>query len=88
MSTIGDVLSGRRRCASCGKPLPKRAGTGRPSEHCSTDRCTVIFNRGRGHARRTCARCHGRIPDTRVAQRAAICGKCFVDLVTLAGGAA
>lgn len=72
-----------RRCATCGNTLPKEARTGRPSDHCATERCGRIHRRNR--RRTTCARCGCELANTLSARRAAICGACFVDLCDLAG---
>lgn len=94
MSTGLRVLSGgrvrvrvdtsRRKCASCGTLMPPFTKRGRKPEHCATERCTRIHRAGRERVK--CGRCGERLPRGRAYQRAAICGKCFVDLYTLAGG--
>jgi hypothetical protein len=93
MTTIADVLSGprlvhsmsqHRRCGSCGNQLPVHRRAGASPKHCQTDRCRRLYYSGQ--QRTKCQRCGGPIARGRAAQRAAVCGRCFVDLVTLAGG--
>lgn len=55
-------------------------------KHCQTERCRKIYYSG--HQRTKCGRCGDPLARGRAAQRAAICGRCFVDLVDLAGGGA
>lgn len=92
MSTIGDVSSGprlvhslsaHRKCGACGNPLPVDRRTGPSPMHCQTDRCRKVYYSGQ--QRTKCQSCSGPLANGRAAQRAAICGKCFVDLLTLAG---
>jgi ribosomal protein S27AE len=74
-----------RRCATCAKPLPKRRGPGRPRVVCRDDHCEGVYDSGQN--RKRCSRCGSRLARGRAAQRAAICGRCFVNLLDLAGGA-
>ena len=92
MTTTADVLSARaqsskhRRCASCAKPLSRHRRKGAAPKHCQTERCRKSYYSG---AQRTkCQRCSNPLARGRAAQRAAICGRCFVDLLDLAGGEA
>lgn len=77
-------LSRFRKCGACGMPLPVHRRKGAAPKHCQTNRCKKIYYSG--HQRTKCQRCGDPLVRGRAAQRAAICGKCFVDLVTLAGG--
>lgn len=69
------------RCATCAKPLPKHAGSGRQRAVCRDDHCEAVYYSG--HARTRCARCRSKLPKGRSFQRAAICGRCFIDLTDL-----
>jgi len=72
----------KRCCATCAKLLPAHYGPGRPRKHCDTDHCAAVFNSA--HHRRRCTRCGSKLARGRAAQRAAICGTCFIDLIDLA----
>lgn len=72
-----------KRCAICATPLQKPQRTGRPPDHCASERCDRIHLRTR--RKTTCGRCGGPLATSLSARRAAICGACFVDLCDLAG---
>jgi len=83
MTTIANVLSTYRKCGACAKPLPIHRRKGAAPKHCQTERCKRIYYSG--HQRTRCQRCGDPLARGRHVQRAAICGRCFVDLCDLAG---